>query len=559
MSDPVSTGALRRMLVTSALPYANGPIHIGHLVEYIQADIWVRAMRMHGHEAYYVGADDTHGTAIMLRAQSEGITPLQLIERVWREHKRDFDHFLISFDNYCSTDSDENRILSERIFTALHEAGLIAERDIEQAYDPAKEMFLPDRFIKGECPKCGEKDQYGDSCEVCGSTYRPTELGKPYSVLSGATPVKKTSTHYFFRLSDPRCETFLRDWVGQLAQEEATKKMREWIGEDGNTKLTDWDISRDAPYFGFEIPGVPGKYFYVWLDAPIGYYASFKKLCDRLSLDFEEWVRPGTTTEQYHFIGKDILYFHTLFWPATLQFSGYRAPTNVFAHGFLTVDGTKMSKSRGTFINANSYITSGLDPQWLRYYIAAKLNSTMEDIDLNLEDFRARVNSDLVGKYVNIASRTAGFLIKWFDARVHDSAMNHRLLVQLRAAIPMIPTYYESREYSRALRQIMELADAVNVYVDAAKPWEKAKNPANAVALHETCSVSLEAFRLLTLALKPVLPKLAKSVETFLSIDPLKWADVTTPLSSARSIKPYQHLIQRVDQKQIDALLAVNR
>ncbi|WP_323071771.1 methionine--tRNA ligase [Mycetohabitans endofungorum] len=559
MSAPVSAGAPRRMLVTSALPYANGPIHIGHLVEYIQTDIWVRAMRMHGHEVYYVGADDTHGTPIMLRAQSEGITPRQLIERVWQEHKRDFDHFGISFDNYYSTDSDENRALSERIFTALHDAGLIAARDIEQAYDPVKEMFLPDRFIKGECPKCDAKDQYGDSCEVCGSTYQPTELVKPYSVLSGATPVKKTSTHYFFKLSDPRCETFLRDWVSQLAQQEATNKMREWLGEDGDAKLADWDISRDAPYFGFEIPGAPGKYFYVWLDAPVGYYASFKNLCERRGLDFDEWVRPGSTTEQYHFIGKDILYFHTLFWPAMLQFSGHRTPTNVFAHGFLTVDGTKMSKSRGTFINANSYITTGLDPQWLRYYLAAKLNSTMEDIDLNLDDFQARVNSDLIGKYVNIASRAAGFLVKRFDARVQDSAMNHPLLVRLRAAIPTIAAHYESREYSRALRQTMELADAVNAYVDAAKPWEQAKNPANAVALHETCSVSLEAFRLLTLALKPVLPKLAESVETFLSIEPLTWADVTVPLSSARPIRPYQHLMRRVDPKQIDALLAANR
>lgn len=558
MSAPVSAGAPRRMLVTSALPYANGPIHIGHLVEYIQTDIWVRAMRMHGHEVYYVGADDTHGTPIMLRAQSEGITPRQLIERVWQEHKRDFDHFGISFDNYYSTDSDENRVLSETIFTALHDAGLIAARDIEQAYDPVKEMFLPDRFIKGECPKCSAKDQYGDSCEVCGSTYQPTELVKPYSVLSGATPVKKTSTHYFFKLSDPRCETFLRGWVSQLAQQEATNKLREWLGEDGDATLADWDISRDAPYFGFEIPGAPGKYFYVWLDAPVGYYASFKNLCERRGLNFEEWVRPGSTTEQYHFIGKDILYFHTLFWPAMLQFSGHRTPTNVFAHGFLTVDGTKMSKSRGTFINANSYITTGLDPQWLRYYLAAKLNSTMEDIDLNLDDFQARVNSDLVGKYVNIASRAAGFLVKRFDARVQDSAMNHPLLVRLRDAIPTIAAHYESREYSRALRQTMELADAVNAYVDAAKPWEQAKDPANAVALHETCSVSLEAFRLLTLALKPVLPKLAESVETFLSIEPLKWADVSVPLSSARPIRPYQHLMRRVDPKQIDALLAAN-
>lgn len=559
MSVPVSAGAPRRVLVTSALPYANGPIHIGHLVEYIQTDIWVRAMRMHGHEVYYVGADDTHGTPIMLRAQNEGITPRQLIARVWQEHKRDFDNFGISFDNYYSTDSDENRMLSEKIFAALEDAGLIAARDIEQAYDPVKEMFLPDRFIKGECPKCGAKDQYGDSCEACGSTYQPTDLIKPYSVLSGATPTKKTSTHYFFKLSDPRCEAFLRGWVSKLAQSEATNKMREWLGDDGEAKLADWDISRDAPYFGFEIPGAPGKYFYVWLDAPVGYYASFKNLCEQRGLDFDEWIRPDSSTEQYHFIGKDILYFHTLFWPAMLAFSGHRTPTNVFAHGFLTVDGTKMSKSRGTFINANSYIATGLDPQWLRYYLAAKLNNTMEDIDLNFDDFQTRVNSDLIGKYVNIASRAAGFLVKRFDGRVQDSAMNHPLLARLRGAIPTIASYYESREYSRALRQTMELADAVNTYVDAAKPWEQAKDPANAPALHETCSVSLEAFRLLTLALKPVLPKLAEAVEAFLSITPLKWADIPVPLSSAQPIHPYQHLMQRVDPKQIKALLAANR
>ncbi|WP_186264564.1 methionine--tRNA ligase [Burkholderia gladioli] len=549
----------RQILVTSALPYANGQIHIGHLVEYIQTDIWVRTLRMHGHEVYYVGADDTHGTPIMLRAEQEGLSPKQLIERVWGEHKRDFDSFGISFDNFYTTDSEENRVLSENIYLALKEAGLIAERDIEQAYDPVKEMFLPDRFIKGECPKCHAKDQYGDSCEVCGSTYQPTELIKPYSVVSGATPVRKTSTHHFFKLSDPRCENFLRGWVGGLAQPEATNKMREWLGDAGEAKLADWDISRDAPYFGFEIPGAPGKYFYVWLDAPVGYYASFKNLADRLGLDFEAWTRPGSTAEQYHFIGKDILYFHTLFWPAMLEFSGHRTPTNVFAHGFLTVDGTKMSKSRGTFINAKSVIDTGMNPEWLRYYYAAKLNATMEDLDLNLADFQARVNSDLVGKYVNIASRAAGFLIKRFEGRVQDSAMNHPLLASLREAIPQIAAHYEAREYGRALRQTMELADAVNGYVDTAKPWEQAKDPANAVALHETCSVSLEAFRLLSLALKPVLPKLVEAVEAFLGIAPLSWASAATPLSSTQPINAYQHLMTRVDPKQIEALLAANR
>ncbi|WP_244814077.1 methionine--tRNA ligase [Caballeronia sp. Lep1P3] len=567
MSAPISAtaaaspdqGGRRQILVTSALPYANGQIHIGHMVEYIQTDIWARTLRMHGHEVYYVGADDTHGTPIMLRAENEGITPKALIERVWKEHKRDFDSFGISFDNYYSTDAEENRVLCDSIYGALKEAGLIDARDIEQAYDPVKEMFLPDRFIKGECPKCGAKDQYGDNCEVCGSTYQPTELKNPYSVVSGATPIRKTSTHYFFRLSDPRCEDFLRGWVGGLAQPEATNKMREWLGDKGEAKLADWDISRDAPYFGFEIPGAPGKYFYVWVDAPVGYYASFRNLADRIGVDFDAWVKPDSKTEQYHFIGKDILYFHTLFWPAMLQFSGHRTPTNVFAHGFLTVDGAKMSKSRGTFITAQSVIDTGLNPEWLRYYFAAKLNSTMEDIDLNLEDFQARVNSDLVGKYVNIASRAAGFLIKRFDGRVQDSAMQHPLIAQLRGAIAQIAAYYESREYGRALRTTMELADAVNAYVDTAKPWEQAKDPANAVALHETCSVSLEAFRLLSLALKPVMPKLVESVEAFLGIAPLVWTDADRPLSSAHAINAYKHLTTRVDPKQIEALLAANR
>ena len=556
---PNAPALRRRILVTSALPYANGQIHLGHLVEYIQTDIWVRALRMHGHEVYYVGADDTHGTPIMLSAEKEGITPKALIERVWREHKRDFDSFLVSFDNYYSTDSEENRELSESIFLSLQQAGLIDAREIEQAYDPVKEMFLPDRFIKGQCPKCGAKDQYGDSCEVCGSTYQPTDLINPYSAVSGATPVRRKSTHYFFRLSDPRCESFLRTWVSGLAQQEATNKMREWLGETGEAKLADWDISRDAPYFGFEIPGAPGKYFYVWLDAPVGYYASFKNLATRLGLDFDTWIRPGTDTEQYHFIGKDILYFHTLFWPAMLEFSGHRTPTNVFAHGFLTVDGAKMSKSRGTFITAKSYIDTGLNPEWLRYYFAAELNATMEDIDLNLDDFQARVNSDIVGKFVNIASRAAGFLVKRFDARVQDSAMHHPLLGTLRAALPQIAAYYEAREYGRAVRLTMELADAVNGYVDTAKPWDQAKDPANAVALHETVSVSIEAFRLLTIALKPVLPALAANVEAFLGIEPLAWTDATNALSSARPINAYKHLMTRVDAKQIETLIAANR
>ena len=549
----------RRILVTSALPYANGQIHIGHLVEYIQTDIWVRSQRMHGHEVYYVGADDTHGTPIMLRAEKEGITPKQLIDRVWQEHKRDFDSFGISFDNYYTTDSPENKLLSENIYQALQAGGLIEARDIEQAYDPVREMFLPDRFIKGTCPKCTALDQYGDSCEVCGATYQPTDLIDPRSVVSGATPTRKTSTHYFFRLSDPRCESFLREWVAGLAQPEATNKMREWLGDTGESTLADWDISRDAPYFGFEIPGAPGKYFYVWLDAPVGYYASFKNLCEQRGLNYDEWVAPDSKTEQYHFIGKDILYFHTLFWPAMLKFSGHRTPTNVFAHGFLTVDGAKMSKSRGTFITAQSVIDVGLNPEWLRYYFAAKLNSSMEDLDLNFDDFVARVNSDLVGKYINIASRTAGFLVKRFEARVKDSAMHHPLLIALRQALPAIAAQFEAREYGRALRLVMEQADAVNAYVDTAKPWDQAKNPDHAEALHETCSISLEAFRLLTLALKPVLPQLAASVEAFLGIAPLNWSDSERALSSERPINPYQHLMTRVDPKKIEALIEANR
>lgn len=551
----------RRILVTSALPYANGQIHIGHLVEYIQTDIWVRFQRMQGHEVYYVGADDTHGTPIMLRAEKEGITPKQLIDRVWSEHKRDFDQFSISFDNYYSTDSDENRELSQAIYLKLRDAGLIEKRAIEQAYDPVKQMFLPDRFIKGDCPKCGAKDQYGDSCEKCGATYAPTDLKNPYSTVSGATPIRKISDHYFFKLSDPRCETFLREWtqVKTPLQPEARNKMKEWVGEIGESTLSDWDISRDAPYFGFEIPDAPGKYFYVWLDAPIGYYASFKNLCAKLNLDYKDWVKPDTDTEQYHFIGKDILYFHTLFWPATLHFSGHRSPTNVFAHGFLTVDGEKMSKSRGTFITAQSYIDTGLNPEWLRYYFAAKLNASMEDLDLNLDDFVARVNSDLVGKYVNIASRAAGFLVKRFEGKVADAALDHPILLRLRDAAPDIAALYEAREYGKAQRLVMELTDAVNAFVDQEKPWELAKDEGKRPALHAACSVSLEAFRLLTLYLKPVLPQVATAVEQFLEVPPLNWSAVQTPLQSSQPIRAYQHLMTRVDAKQIAALLAANQ
>ncbi|AWW44177.1 methionine--tRNA ligase [Polynucleobacter paneuropaeus] len=550
----------RRLLVTSALPYANGQIHIGHLVEYVQTDIWVRFQRMRGHEVHYVGADDTHGTPIMLRAEKEGITPKELIANVWKEHKRDFDDFLISFDNYYTTDSPENEKLSQSIYIKLRDAGLIEKRAIEQAYDPVKEMFLPDRFIKGECPKCGAKDQYGDSCEKCGATYSPVDLKNPYSVVSGATPIKKVSDHYFFKLSDPRCESFLREWtqVKTPLQTEARNKMKEWVGEAGDSKLGDWDISRDAPYFGFEIPDAPGKYFYVWLDAPIGYYASFLNYCQQKGLNFEEWVKPDTTTEQYHFIGKDILYFHTLFWPATLHFAGYRTPTNVFAHGFLTVDGEKMSKSRGTLISAHSVIESGFNPEWFRYYFATKLNDSMEDLDLNLQDFVARVNSDLLGKYINIASRSAGFLVKRFAGVVSDEAMDHPLLTEIRGASEKIAALYEGREFAKALRSVMELADKVNAFVDENKPWEIAKDSEREADLQRVCSVTLEAFRALSLYLKPVLPKVAEGVETFLSLKPMHWEDINTPLSSQHPIQAYQHLMTRVEPTQIDSLLAAN-
>jgi methionyl-tRNA synthetase len=552
---------MRQILVTSALPYANGQIHIGHLVEYIQTDIWVRFQRMRGHEVHYVGADDTHGTPIMLRAEKEGITPKELIANVWKEHKRDFDDFLVSFDNYYSTDSTENKTLSEEIYIKLREAGLIEKRAIEQAYDPVKEMFLPDRFIKGECPKCGAKDQYGDSCEKCGATYAPTDLKNPFSVVSGATPIRKVSDHYFFKLSDPRCESFLREWtqVKTPLQAEARNKMKEWVGEPGESQLGDWDISRDAPYFGFEIPDAPGKYFYVWLDAPIGYYASFLNLCQQKGLDFNEWTKPDTTTEQYHFIGKDILYFHTLFWPATLHFSGYRTPTNVFAHGFLTVDGEKMSKSRGTFITAHSVIECGLNPEWLRYYFAAKLNASMEDLDLNLQDFTARVNSDLLGKYINIASRSAGFLVKRFGGIVDDAAMNHPLLGQLADAKEEIADLYETREYAKALRRVMELADLVNGFVDNNKPWEIAKDPSKEQELQTICSITLEAFRRLTLYLKPVVPNVAAGVEKFFNISPMSWEDVNKSLSSKQAINPYQHLMTRIDPVMIEKLIEANQ
>ncbi len=543
----------RKILVTSALPYANGSIHLGHLVEYIQTDIWVRFHKMQGHQVHYVCADDTHGTPIMLRAEKEGITPETLIANVHKEHSADFSEFLVQFDNYYSTNAPENKELSQSIYKKLKAAGKISTKTIEQFYDPVKNMFLPDRFIKGECPKCHAKDQYGDSCEVCGATYNPTELINAYSAVSGAAPVRKETEHYFFKLSE--CELFLKDWTrsGTL-QGEAANKMGEWF-ENG---LNDWDISRDAPYFGFEIPDAPGKYFYVWLDAPIGYMASFKKLCADKGLDFDEYWEKDSQTELYHFIGKDILYFHALFWPATLEFSGHRKPTQIFAHGFLTVNGEKMSKSRGTFITARSYLDHIKNPEYLRYYYAAKLNSTMEDIDLSLEDFVARVNSDLVGKYINIASRTAGFINKRFEGQLNPSA-NNAVVSEIKASANAIAESYAAREYGKALREIMRLADLANGFVADKAPWVMAKQEGQDAALQEVCSDALEMFRLLTLYLKPVLPKLAGEIEQFLNIAPLSWDAVATSLLSQHRINAYEHLITRVDGKQIEAMTEANK
>lgn len=553
------SSSARKILVTSALPYANGSIHLGHLVEYIQTDIWVRFQKMQGHTVHYVCADDTHGTPIMLRAEKEGITPEALIDAVHKEHSADFAEFLVEFDNYYSTNSEENKVLSQTIYKKLKANGKIATKTIEQFYDPVKNMFLPDRFIKGECPKCHAKDQYGDNCEVCGATYNPTELINAYSAVSGAAPVRKETEHYFFKLSE--CEAFLKDWTRSEAfdgkptlQGEAANKMGEWF-ENG---LNDWDISRDAPYFGFEIPDAPGKYFYVWLDAPIGYMASFKKLCELQNLDFDEYWAKDSKTELYHFIGKDILYFHALFWPATLEYSGYRKPTSVFAHGFLTVNGEKMSKSRGTFITARSYLDHIKNPEYLRYYYAAKLNSTMEDIDLNLEDFVARVNSDLVGKYINIASRTAGFVAKKFDNKLRP-ARNSGVISEMRLAGETIHDAYQNRDFARALREIMRQTNLANAFVAEAAPWVIAKDDARDIELHQVCSDALEMFRLLTLYLKPVLPKIAAQVEAFLNLQPMNWESISIRLSEHHQINAYSHLITRIDPKEIEAMTEANK
>lgn len=553
----------RKILVTSALPYANGSIHLGHMVEHIQTDVWVRFQKLRGHECHYCCADDTHGTPVMLAAQKQGIAPEDMIAKVREEHLADFTGFFIGYDNYYSTHSPENKQFSQDIYRALKAGGKIESRVIEQLFDPEKQMFLPDRFVKGECPKCHAQDQYGDNCEVCGTTYSPTELINPYSAVSGVKPELRESEHFFFKLGE--CADFLKAWTSgnnphdgkPHLQAEALNKMKEWLGEGEETTLSDWDISRDAPYFGFEIPDAPGKYFYVWLDAPVGYMASFKNLCGRIGIDFDEYFKAGSQTEMYHFIGKDILYFHALFWPAMLHFSGHRAPTGVYAHGFLTVDGQKMSKSRGTFITAKSYLEQGLNPEWMRYYIAAKLNSKIEDIDLNLQDFISRVNSDLVGKYVNIAARASGFIAKRFEGKLKDVS-DSALLAKLTAQSEAIAECYESREYAKALRDIMALADAVNEYVDANKPWELAKQEGQDERLREVCSELINAFTILTAYLAPVLPKVAENAAKFLNLEAITWANTRETLGK-HAINKYEHLMQRVEQKQVDDLIEANK
>ncbi|SEQ43557.1 methionyl-tRNA synthetase [Ectothiorhodospira magna] len=546
------TSDTRNILVTSALPYANGPIHLGHLVEYIQTDIWVRFQKMRGHQCLYVCADDAHGTPIMLKAQSEGITPEVLIERIGQEHREDFAGFLVDFDHYHSTHSEENRHFAELIYTRLRDAGHIARRTIRQAYDPEANMFLPDRFIKGECPRCGAADQYGDSCEACGATYAPTDLKNPVSAISGATPVEKESEHYFFKLGD--FHAMLRKWTGSGSlQEEIRNKLREWF-EAG---LNDWDISRDAPYWGFEIPDAPGKYFYVWLDAPIGYMASFKHYCQQQGLDFDAWWRADSTAELHHFIGKDIAYFHTLFWPAMLSGAGFRTPTAVHCHGFLTVNGQKMSKSRGTFIKARTYLDH-LQPEYLRYYFAAKLGPGVDDIDLSLEDFIARVNSDLVGKAVNIASRCAGFIHKGFAGRLADSLPDPDLYDRYVRAGEEIARHYERREFGQAMREIMALADVANQYVDEQKPWVLAKREDGQAQVQAVCTQGINLFRAILTYLRPVLPAMAEKAEGFLGIPALTWAAVQQPLVGTR-INAYEPLMTRVDPQAVQTLLEASK
>ena len=575
---PAATGQHpERLFITTALPYANGSFHIGHIMEYIQADVWVRFQRMMGKDVLFVGADDAHGAPIMLKAQAEGITPEELVARIAAERPYYLNGYHISFDHWHSTHSPENTALSQEIYRRLKAAGLVATRTIEQFFDPVKEMFLPDRYIKGECPNCHAKDQYGDACEVCSKVYAPTDLINPYSTLTGSTPVIRSSEHYFFSLSDPRCRQFLHDWLAQgRLQPEVANKAREWLGSDATdgeaaegegagNPLADWDISRDEPYFGIPIPDAPGKYFYVWLDAPVGYLASLKALCEKRGLDFDAFIDPQAGQDpqrpyrQVHFIGKDIIYFHTLFWPAMLKFAGMHTPDNIFVHGFLTISGEKMSKSRGTGLSPKKYLELGMNPEWLRYYLAAKLNSRVEDVDFNAEDFVARVNSDLVGKLVNIASRSAGFILKRFDGRL--AAASPATLAAFAESWPgadALAELYEQRDYAKAMRAIMALADRVNQFVDAEKPWELAKDPAQTAKLHEVCSDALRGFAQLITLLAPVLPDTAARAAAFLNLpQPFTWAMVNEPLPAGHAIQPFQHLMQRVDPKQLDALFGL--
>ena len=543
----------RRLFVTTALPYANGAFHIGHIMEYIQADIWVRFQRMRGSEVHFVGADDAHGAPIMIAADKAGITPEEFVGRIAAGRRQYLEGFHISFDNWHSTHSPENTQLSQDIYAKLKAAGLIYSKPIEQFYDPVKGMFLADRYIKGECPNCGAKDQYGDSCEVCGAVYSPTELKSPYSALSGAKPELRSSEHYFFRLSDPKCVAFLRDWTGGgRLQQQVANKANEWLEGEGEKALGDWDISRDAPYFGIPIPDAPGKFFYVWLDAPVGYLASLKNYCGKRGIDFDALLA-DPVTEQVHFIGKDIIYFHTLFWPAMLKFAGYKVPDNVFVHGFITVSGEKMSKSRGTGISPLRYLEIGMNPEWLRYYIAAKLNANVEDVDFNPDDFLARVNSDLVGKYVNIASRAASFITKHFKGELAYAGDTAALQAEADAAARSVAGHFEAREFGKAIREVMAFADRTNQAFDAAQPWVLAKDPTRHAELQDICSRVLQSFHLLTVLLAPVLPGVSLRVarELFGMDRAFNWDDATV---LPRRIQPYQHLMTRVDAKQLDAL-----
>ena len=555
----------RKLFVTTALPYANGPLHIGHIVDQLYGDLWARFQRMQGHEVHFVCAADSHGAPIMLRAEAEGITPEALIARVGVQHDADWRAFLMSYDHWHSTHSPENVELSQSIYKKLKAAKLIVTKEVEQFFDPVKGMFLPDRYIKGECPKCGTKDQYGDSCENCGAVYAPTDLKNPYSTLTGAKPVLKKSEHFFFKLSDKKCVQFLQDWTKETPlQSEVVNKLAEWLADDeetGGKKINDWDISRDAPYFGIEIPDAPGKYFYVWLDAPVGYLASLKAYFESGKAkangekrSFDDFMADDEV-EQYHFIGKDIVYFHTLFWPAMLKFAGLKVPNNVFVHGFITFTGEKMSKSRGTGVSPQKYIALGLNPEWMRYYIAAKLNDKVEDLDFNPDDFIARVNSDLIGKYVNIASRAAGFISKKFDGKLGKPQLPKDTAKEFAGAADEISGYYDGREYGKAIRKIMALADLANQYVDTNKPWELAKLEGKDAELLTVCSTAVAMFRDLTVYLAPVLPQLAATAGEMFNFDAFDWKTTAKPLKEGHEIKPYKHLMARIDVKQMDALL----